>query len=156
MSFNVKLGDYVRKGDFIGLADNTGFSSGDHVHFELKPVSFTTPVNKTKDSDLTNTLQTNGYYGAVDPYPYLEKPPLPKVPMYLGERGDNVKNLQFILKYLGHFPKEQEVTGYYGNITRQAVFSFQQFVSLSWYEKAILKGSRVGPKTLAFFNQILG
>lgn len=33
----VKTGQQVRAGDLIGYADNTGFSTGDHLHFGLKP-----------------------------------------------------------------------------------------------------------------------
>ena len=35
---NVKLGDRVKVGQVIGWADNTGYSTGSHVHFECKPV----------------------------------------------------------------------------------------------------------------------
>lgn len=67
---NVRKGDNVAIGDLIAWADNTGYSSGDHLHFELKPVS----VKFNKDGTIksvTNILQDNGYFGAVDPMPYL-------------------------------------------------------------------------------------
>ncbi len=64
MSFNVKMQARVKKGDLIGYADNTGFSSGDHLHFEIKPVS--------DQVGFKNILQNNGYFGAVDPLPYLD------------------------------------------------------------------------------------
>jgi murein DD-endopeptidase MepM/ murein hydrolase activator NlpD len=59
---NVKLGDRVRVADILGWADNTGYSTGTHLHFEIKPV----------DDNENNVLQNNGYYGAVDPLPYLQ------------------------------------------------------------------------------------
>lgn len=62
-SFNVKMGDRVKRGDLIGYADNTGFSSGDHCHFEIKPVR--------DQVGFVNILQNNGYFGAVDPLPYV-------------------------------------------------------------------------------------
>lgn len=34
-AIDVDLGEKVGVGDFIGYADNTGYSSGDHLHFEL-------------------------------------------------------------------------------------------------------------------------
>lgn len=34
-AMDVDLGEAVGLGDFIGYADNTGWSSGDHLHFEL-------------------------------------------------------------------------------------------------------------------------
>lgn len=67
---NVRLGHTVSIGDLIAWADNTGYSSGDHLHFELKPVD----VTWNKDGTIKkykNTLQKNGFAGAVNPLPYL-------------------------------------------------------------------------------------
>jgi murein DD-endopeptidase MepM/ murein hydrolase activator NlpD len=61
----VKKGDKVKIGQPIALADTTGYSSGDHLHYEVKPVK----VSKT--GKITNILQDNGYYGAVNPESYL-------------------------------------------------------------------------------------
>ena len=61
-----KLGDKVFIGDVIALADNTGYSSGDHLHFEMKPVKY------LKNGGYVNVLQSNGYFGAVDPLPYMQ------------------------------------------------------------------------------------
>lgn len=70
----VRMGDEVHIGDLIAWADNTGYSSGDHVHFDLKPVKIT----YNKDGSIkrtTNILQDNGYFGSVDPARYmLDKP----------------------------------------------------------------------------------
>lgn len=62
LSVAVQLGQEVRCGDILGYADSTGLSSGDHLHFELKPVEY-------KDDGFTyyNAYQDNGYFGAVDP-----------------------------------------------------------------------------------------
>jgi murein DD-endopeptidase MepM/ murein hydrolase activator NlpD len=57
----VKKGDEVRLGQIIALADNTGYSSGDHLHLEAKPVS----------KQGRNLLQRNGFFGAVDPQQYM-------------------------------------------------------------------------------------
>lgn len=60
MAILVSGGQEVKEGDIIAKGDNTGFSTGDHLHFGLKPL---------KD-DFTNLLD-NGYAGAIDPLPYL-------------------------------------------------------------------------------------
>lgn len=60
-SFPVKVGDRVKQGDVIGLADNTGFSSGTHLHFGLK---------QTNQNGTTINYE-NGYAGSIDPWPYL-------------------------------------------------------------------------------------
>lgn len=64
--FKVKPGDKVKAGQVIALADNTGFSSGTHLHFGLKPV-----YKGEKDWEWFNVSQGNGYSGAIDPTPYL-------------------------------------------------------------------------------------
>lgn len=64
IALNIHEGDHVRTGDLLGYADSTGYSSGDHLHFELKPV--------LKEGDKWfNILQNNFYFGAVNPEPYL-------------------------------------------------------------------------------------
>jgi murein DD-endopeptidase MepM/ murein hydrolase activator NlpD len=69
----LKEGQIVKAGDLIGYADNTGMSTGDHLHFGLKP------VKKMNDFYSYNIEQENGYLGAIDPTPYLlNTNPLPK------------------------------------------------------------------------------
>lgn len=69
-SINVHLGDKIEVGELIGLADSTGYSTGDHLHFELKPVEILR-VEGVNVKTL-NVLQNNGFYGAVDAMPYME------------------------------------------------------------------------------------
>lgn len=66
IGLNVHRGDYVRTGELLGWADSTGLSSGDHVHFEVKPVAVNTTTSKWY-----NLLQDNGYFGAINPLPYV-------------------------------------------------------------------------------------
>lgn len=62
IALDVESGDELKTGNLIGYADSTGFSSGDHLHFELKEVD--------RDGRVLN--QDNGYFGAIDPLPFME------------------------------------------------------------------------------------
>lgn len=62
----VQAGQKVRVGDIIGYADNTGASSGDHLHFGIKP-----QAQGEADWLWMNIEQKNGYAGSVDPVPYF-------------------------------------------------------------------------------------
>ena len=62
----VKVGQVVKFGDIIGYADNTGFSTGDHLHFGLKP-----QAKGENDWTWWNIEQNNGYAGSIDPIPYF-------------------------------------------------------------------------------------
>jgi hypothetical protein len=140
---NVEINNHVKAGDLIGWCDNTGASSGDHLHFELKLVD-----------EKGNTLfKDNGYNGAIDPEPYLVARPLNRT-VQLNDDNDDVVKLQKALSKLGFF--KVEPTGYYGTLTRNAVFEFQKkYVPMSWYERNILRGARFGEKSLAALNKVI-
>jgi murein DD-endopeptidase MepM/ murein hydrolase activator NlpD len=161
-----KVGNKVKAGDCIGLMGNTGFVisdatgngfwhhnpyAGTHLHLGLRI------YNKFGNSySILN--YNNGYLGSVDFKNMLPEPPALPIfsynftrPMQLGERSLDIGKLQEYLKQEGYF--EGEITNYYGPITRKAVLAFQNdWVALSMYEKIILKGSKVGPKTLLALN----
>lgn len=61
----VKANQKVKTGDILGLADNTGISTGSHLHFGLKPV-----YQGEQEWQWSNVEQENGYYGAIDPAPF--------------------------------------------------------------------------------------
>lgn len=62
----VKVGQEVKVGDLIAYSDSTGISSGTHLHFGLKPIA-----QGENDWTWNNIEQTNGYFGAIDPMPYM-------------------------------------------------------------------------------------
>ena len=67
-TIKVKTGDSVKIGDILAEAGNTGCSSGSHLHFGLKPIA-----KGENDWTWMNIEQNNGYFGAIDPLPYLNK-----------------------------------------------------------------------------------
>jgi intein/homing endonuclease len=67
----------------------------------------------------------------------------------VGDRGSEVVKLQIGLQWLGYFPANQECTGYYGGITRQAVRDFQKNYGLLVTGTADLN-------TIKKFNEIFG
>ncbi len=137
----------VKTGDLIGYADNTGFSLGTHTHYGVKFLK-----------DLTsgqNVEQDNGYLGALDPFPYL--PPIKyhfTSPMESGDHSDQVNDLQHFLYQHGYMDLvAYDQQGIYGERTAKGVLAFQEdHVPLSFYEKWVLSGHRVGEKTLAVLN----
>jgi murein DD-endopeptidase MepM/ murein hydrolase activator NlpD len=52
----VKVGGAVTKGELIGYSGDSGEVTGPHLHFGMKPI---------------NPDMTNGYFGKIDPLPYL-------------------------------------------------------------------------------------
>lgn len=71
-SIKVKVGDQVTTGQLLGLSNNTGQTTGPHLHFGLFPLS----VDGSHELFLNN-----GYKGAVDPLPYLNLSTSPTAPL---------------------------------------------------------------------------
>lgn len=59
-----QVGQVLNSGDLIGLADSTGFSTGNHLHWGLKEM-YKNDMGQfvVKDPD-------NGYLGSIDPTPF--------------------------------------------------------------------------------------
>lgn len=62
----VVAGQQVKAGDLIAFANNSGASTGPHLHFGLKPT-----LQGEEDWVWWNYEQNNGYNGAIDPEPYF-------------------------------------------------------------------------------------
>ena len=144
-----QLGWQVKAGDLIGYADNTGASTGDHLHFGLKP-----QAQNESNGAWYNTEQLNGYNGAIDPFPFLvqviEKPKFQK-DLYLGLNDPDVKRLQQTLNQHGYTVSlsgagaNGKETTFYGILTKQAVIKVQKKFGLP-------QTGYFGPLTRAIVN----
>lgn len=61
-SISVKAGQTLKAGDFLGIADNTGFSTGPHTHLACY-----------RSDELGNKLDKNEANGTFDHYPYFNR-----------------------------------------------------------------------------------
>lgn len=82
-SIVVRLGQQVKIGDYLGMADNTGFSTGTHLHIDGKPLN----------DDGSNAFQSNGYFGAVDIEPYFQAMTAYEVKTNLSKIAEMIESL---------------------------------------------------------------
>ena len=103
-SIVVNVGDTVTVGQLLGLSNNTGQSTGPHLHFSVIPFL-------TDGSRKSIEPMSNGYHACVDPALFLDIPdPLLKF-----------KELQTLLNKWG---AKLVVDGKFGKLSKQALTDF--------------------------------
>lgn len=132
--FTVDIGEKVKQGDIIGISDNTGFSTGSHLHFGLKKV-------EKKGKVWVNVDLKDGWNGSIDPFDMLDSVNIEGV-WRKGAKGIWVEKIQTLLNRKG---AKLKVDGDFGKITEAAVKKFQLSVSL---KPDGLVGSKVWAKLL--------
>ena len=136
-SFTRNVGDTVRVGDILGITDNTGYSSGNHLHFEGQL------MDKDKGGHPFVINKDNGYSGGVNIEPYFNGVfagfTFTKN-LWYGQENKDVLELQ---KRLG--VDYSTGPGYFGYRTLRAVLKYQK-------AQGITQTGFVGPLTRAALN----
>lgn len=128
-SFKCKVGDTVKPWQVIALTGNTGkYTTAPHLHFGLKPEWFDTEWKKDRD---------NGYFGCIDPLPFINVDELPVDRRY-GLKRDIKKEILFRFKSplirlkLGHAPTNRELKALvYGNWPVETLLAPAMFATWS-------------------------
>jgi hypothetical protein len=89
LSFSIEAGQSVRQGQVIGVSDNTGNSTGPHLHFELRKNNV--PIDPAPLLSAAPVIPGTGTAPQPNPEPVLvEFPVLPKIRI-TAEPGINVR-----------------------------------------------------------------
>jgi murein DD-endopeptidase MepM/ murein hydrolase activator NlpD len=132
----VEIGQEIKRGERIGISDNTGLSTGPHLHFGLRFL---------ENDKMTPKNLSNGYYGWIDPTPFMDKDWL-KLPIdlrYGNGRSwatymQEVKAMGILAGMLKRLPTSQEVSafvygGWRNELQNSAMWEIIRFLSKSEY-----------------------
>jgi hypothetical protein len=161
-SFCIHKGKYLKFGDLIGYADNTGLSTGTHLHRDIKKC----------EQDGTTINSNNGYKGCIDYFSSfknifvndiirLEALPVGYCfdsDLECGDVSPKVAILKIILQNELAFCPNWSITNLFGSQTKDAVQRFQLK-----YKSEIDKAAgtcthctgKIGKGTRAVLNRIL-
>lgn len=114
------------------------------------------PFEKTLDRNYRICYVMKGIVTLKSAAPHIIKPVHTfATDIEYGTRSAEVTELQTALKFDNDFPADVLATGYYGEITRQAVLAFQRKYKVApAAELDALQGRRVGAKTRAVLNDM--
>lgn len=157
-------GHYVTKEEKLG-----GSIKGHHVHFQVRKCIRVPKVAKGKQylRDSNGKLKRAGYYyeivdydngynGCIDPLPFQKDRPhyVFKDDLNFKDKGEEIEKLQEILRHYGTFTYP-EITGYYGEETRKAVYAFQTLEKVApWAVIQFNRGKHVHSATRRRLNEL--
>ncbi len=151
----VEIGQWIKEGQVIALADNTGWSTGTHLHLGIRPWKYITANSRSAE-------MKNGYLGYIDPYPFfreiitpktyelwqeLNKKRIPKFEVIPVEnRYDQQRTWATFFKekamvaywtpQLKRLPTMQEINGaIYGHWDKEALFRGRVYKDWKYYTK---------------------
>lgn len=150
----VKVGDFVKVGTDLIIADNTGFSTGPHTHITAYRLLKDSVVRLDKDPTTDHTFDHSKYFNGKYAEDYRSSTHIFNTDYHFGDYGNELVLLQQKLALLGYF--KGETYPRYGELTCQAVYELQldKVPNLSWWEKNILRGRTFGPKTRERINSL--
>lgn len=147
----VQLQDFLRsQGVFTDAS--TGFygllTKGAVERFQaaqgITPTGVVGPLTRARIQMIGQSVVQPPSVNYISPSVQLVMPKF-STPLSLGDRGEDVRQLQILLNARGFF--NESATGYYGPITAAAVSAFQKFYGLE-------PVGNVGPKTLLQLNSL--
>ena len=118
LSILVKQGDKVSRRDTIALGDNTGDSTGPHLHFGVRIIERRTPKNGEKGNIYFGVKYTvldydNGFGGYIDPVTLYETVVVDKLPVDVryGETQSTLKEVSFNTLHRNYAKKRLAAVG---------------------------------------------